>query len=213
MVPPYVEKTPGDAISFPASRGNKIASPAVSMDGRRRLREPGQEVEFERVVLPLLPSAYNLARWLTRNDHDADDVVQEAFLRAYRFFPSFRGGDPRAWLLAIVRNSCWSWLRVNRPREVNVRLDEIDEAPDPLAASAEDELVRRADAERLRTAIASLPAEFREALVLREFEDLSYRAIAEVSGVPVGTVMSRLSRARARLQVALATPVSREALS
>lgn len=212
-MPPYVEETPGDTISFPVSRGNKIASLAVSMNGRRRLREPGREAEFERVVLPLLPSAYNLARWLTRNDHDADDVVQEAFLRAYRFFTSFRGGDPRAWLLAIVRNACWSWLRVNRPREVSVRLEEMDEAPDSLAASVEEELVRRADAERLREAIASLPAEFREVLVLREFEELSYRAIAEVSGIPVGTVMSRLSRARARLQVALATPVSMEALS
>jgi RNA polymerase sigma-70 factor (ECF subfamily) len=169
-------------------------------------------VEFEKLFLPLLPSAYNLARWLTRNDQDAEDVVQEAFLRAHRFFPSFRGGDPRAWLLAIVRNACWSWLRVNRPREAGTRLDDVDEAPDSLAPSAEEELVRRVDAERLREALAALPAEFREVLVLREFEELSYRAIAEVSGIPIGTVMSRLARARGRLQVALAAPVPREAL-
>jgi RNA polymerase sigma-70 factor (ECF subfamily) len=163
-------------------------------------------------VLPLLPSAYNLARWMTRNDQDAEDVVQEAFLRAHRFFPSFRGGDPRAWLLAIVRNACWSWLRANRPREVGTSFDDLHEAPDTRASSAEDDLVRRVDAERLRGAIAALPVEFREVLVLREFEELSYRGIAEVSGIPVGTVMSRLARARARLQVALAAPVPRGAL-
>lgn len=164
------------------------------------------------MVLPLLPSAYNLARWLVRNDHDAEDVVQEAFLRAYRFFSSYRGGDPRAWLLAIVRNACWSWLRANRSREVRTSLDDLDEAPDPLAPDAEEELVRSVDTERLRGAIAALPAEFREVLVLREFEELSYRGIADVSGIPIGTVMSRLARARARLQVALAAPVPRGSL-
>jgi len=133
-------------------------------------------------------------------------------LRAHRYFPSFRGGDPRAWLLAIVRNACWTWLRANRPREVGARLDDVDEAPDSLAPSAEEELVRRVDAERLREALAALPAEFREVLVLREFEELSYRAIADVAGIPIGTVMSRLARARARLQAALAAPVAREAL-
>lgn len=173
------------------------------------VEDPG---DFEKLILPLLPSAYNLARWLTRNDHDAEDVVQEAFLRAHRFFPSFRGGDPRPWLLAIVRNACFSWLRVNRPKETGVRLDDVDEPPDARVDSVEEELVRRADAERLRCALAALPAEFREVLVLREFEELSYRAIAEVSGIPIGTVMSRLARARTRLQMALAAPVPREAL-
>ena len=111
-----------------------------------------------------------------------------------------------------MRNACFSWLRVNRPREVGVRIDDVDEPPDARADSVEEELVRRADAERLRGALAALPAEFREVLVLREFEELSYRAIAEVSGIPIGTVMSRLARARARLQTALAAPVRREAL-
>lgn len=196
-----------------------------SWEWRSSLREPDADEaageaevaedpeDFERLILPLLPSAYNVARWLTRNDHDAEDVVQEAFLRAHRFFPSFRGGDPRPWLLAIVRNACWSWLRVNRPREAGAHIDDMDEPLDALAPSVEDELVRRADVERLRQALDELPAEFREVLVLREFEELSYRAIAEVSGIPIGTVMSRLARARARLQAVLAAPVPREARS
>ena len=174
------------------------------------LREPDREVEFEGVVLPLLPSAYNLARWLTRNDHDAEDVVQEAFLRAYRFFPSFRGGDARAWLLAIVRNACWTWLRVNRSREVATALEDADEPVDD-AASVEEDLVRRADGERLRRALEELSGEFREVIVLREFEELSYREIAEVAGIPIGTVMSRLTRARRRLQATLTRPVPAEA--
>jgi RNA polymerase sigma-70 factor (ECF subfamily) len=161
------------------------------------------------VVLPLLPSAYNLARWLTRNEHDAEDVVQEAFLRAYRFFSSFRGGDARAWLLTIVRNSCWTWLRANRAREVATALEDAEEPAD-TTASAEEDLVRRADGARLRRALEDLPAEFREVTVLRELEELSYREIAEVAGIPVGTVMSRLSRARRRLQTALARPAPAE---
>jgi RNA polymerase sigma-70 factor, ECF subfamily len=173
------------------------------------LREPDREAEFEEAVLPLLPSAYNLARWLTRNDHDAEDVVQEAFLRAYRFFPSFRGGDARALLLAIVRNACWTWLRVNRSREVATALEDADEPVD-AAVSVEEDLVRRADGERLRHALEELSAEFREVIVLREFEELSYREIAEVAGIPIGTVMSRLTRARRRLQAALARPVPAE---
>ena len=160
-------------------------------------------------MLPLLPSAYNLARWLTRNDHDAEDVVQEAFLRAFRFFPSYRGGDARAWLLAIVRNACWTWLRVNRSREVATALEDADEPVD-AAVSAEEDLVRRADGARLRHALEELPPEFREVTVLRELEELSYREIAEVAGIPIGTVMSRLARARRRLQTALAGPARAE---
>jgi len=134
-------------------------------------------------------------------------VVQEAFLRAYRFFPSFRGGDPRAWLLAIVRNACWTFLRANRAREVATDLENADEPAD-TAYSVEEDLVRRADGARLRRALDELPGEFREIIVLRELEELSYREIAEVAGVPVGTVMSRLARARRRLQSVLARPVA-----
>jgi RNA polymerase sigma-70 factor (ECF subfamily) len=207
MAAPFVEETRGMPGPFPAAAGNKIARPAVSTDGRRRLRESDLEAEFERVVLPHLPSAYNLARWLTRNGSDADDVVQEAFLRAYRFFPSFRGTDARAWILAIVRNSCWTFLRASRPREVVADLGEADE-PRDVAPSAEEDLVRRADGARLARALEELPAEFREAVVLRELEELSYREIAEVVGIPIGTVMSRLARARRRLREALARPAA-----
>jgi RNA polymerase sigma-70 factor (ECF subfamily) len=147
---------------------------------------------FEKEVLPHVDAAYNLARWLTRNDHDADDVLQDAMLRAYRFFGSLRG-DARPWLLAIVRNACWSWLQANRPAELAV-LDDTDkesDMPGPEALAA-----REIDRRALNEAIAALPVHFREALVLRELEDLSYKDIARIAGVPIGTVMSRLARAR-----------------
>jgi RNA polymerase sigma-70 factor (ECF subfamily) len=161
------------------------------------------------VVLPLLPSAYNLARWLTRSPHDADDVVQEAFLRAYRFFPSFRGTDARAWVLTIVRNACWTFLRAKSSKGIEAPFDEAREPADG-AASVEEDLVRRADGERLKRALDELPPEFREVVVLRELEELSYREIAAVAGIPVGTVMSRLARGRLRLQAALALPAAAE---
>ncbi|MBV8030749.1 MAG: sigma-70 family RNA polymerase sigma factor, partial [Betaproteobacteria bacterium] len=140
-------------------------------------------------------SAYNLARWLTRNDHDAEDVVQDALLRAYRFSEGLRG-EPRPWLLAIVRNTCFTWLQANRPGDL-ARLDAegaqepVSEADGPEALAA-----RELDRRLLNEAIAVLPAQFREVLVLRELEDLSYKEIARVIDAPIGTVMSRLSRAR-----------------
>ena len=144
------------------------------------------------MVLPHLDAAYNLARWLTRNAHDADDVLQDAMLRAYRHFAGLRG-EPRPWLLAVVRNACWSWLQANRPADIEPLDDEIadDALPGPEAA-----LARSLDRRLLNEAIAALPVQFREVLVLRELEDLSYRDIARIAGVPIGTVMSRLSRAR-----------------
>ena len=149
---------------------------------------------FEQVVLPHVDAAYNLARWLTKNDHDADDVLQDAMLRAYRFFDQLRG-DARPWLLAIVRNACWSWLQANRPAELTVDEEAQSDAPGPEALALR-ELERRA----LNEAIAALAVPYREALVLRELEDLSYKEIARVADIPVGTVMSRLARARALLQ-------------
>src|SRR5436190_7307545 len=140
-----------------------------------------------------MDAAYNLARWLTRNDHDAEDVVQEAMLRAYRFFDGLRGA-PRPWLLAIVRHTCFTWLQANRPADV-VSFDESfperedAETPESLAA-------RSLDRRMLNEAIAALPVQFREVLVLRELEDLAYKDIARIVDVPIGTVMSRLSRAR-----------------
>jgi RNA polymerase sigma-70 factor (ECF subfamily) len=145
---------------------------------------------FEDVVLPHADAAYNLARWLTRDDHDADDVTQDAMLRAYRFFPGLRG-EARPWLLAIVRNVCWTWLQAKRPAELTV-VDEIEaETPGPEVL-----LAREVDRKALNEAIASLPVVFREAIILRELEDLSYKQIAHITDVPIGTVMSRLARAR-----------------
>ena len=157
--------------------------------------EPGQ---FERVVLPHLDAAYNLARWLAGNDHDAEDIAQEACVRAFRFLGGYRGGDARAWLLAIVRNTAFSWLKRNRAREM-VAID------DDVLTEIEDKNLGAdsffsADKNELRAALAALPLEFREALVLRELEGLSYKEIAQIAEVPVGTVMSRLARARRQLQ-------------
>ena len=144
-------------------------------------------------MLPHVDAAFNLARWLTRNDHDAEDVVQDAMLRAYRFFDGLRG-EPRPWLLTIVRNTCFSWLQANRPADV-AALDEAHyedndvESPEALAA-------RSLDRRMLNEAIAALPVHFREVLILRELEDFSYKDIARIADIPVGTVMSRLARAR-----------------
>lgn len=154
-------------------------------------------ISFEEVVLPHLDAAYNLARWLTRNTQDAEDVVQEAYLRAFRFFSGFHGGNARTWLLTIVRNTCYSWLEKNRLQQAafdeQVHTD-IVESEDP-----ETLLLRKADAQSLQETLEQLPTTFGEVLVLVEMEGLSYKQVAEMLGIPVGTVMSRLARARRRL--------------
>ena len=160
--------------------------------------EPQDRIRFEQLVLPHLDSAANLARWLLRNRADSDDVVQEAMLRAYRFFERFRGNDARAWLLQIVRNSCYTWLQKNRPSELMTEFDEeVHQRPAPnpetLAAQADDR-------QRLMLAMESLSPRSREVLVLRELEGCSYKEIAEITGIPIGTVMSTLARARQSLQ-------------
>ena len=165
---------------------------------------------FDQVCMPHLDAAYNLARWLTRNEHDAEDVVQDAYLRAFRFFDGFRGGEVRAWLLTIVRHTCYSWLEKNRPAEVLTEFDEAAPAgehtgfdPDMMAAEGGNpEAIALQNAHRriLNQAIAALPLGFREVLILRELEELSYKEIARVVDVPVGTVMSRLARARMLLR-------------
>jgi RNA polymerase sigma factor (sigma-70 family) len=160
-----------------------------------------REKFFETNVVPHMGAAYNLARWLTRNDHDAEDVVQEAYLRAFRFWESFHGADPRAWLLTIVRNTCFTWLHQNRKPSSELPED----MPDLNTANTNPEalLLANVDAELLRRAVEELPIEFREAIVLRELEGLSYKEISSITSVPIGTVMSRLARARTRLQKAL----------
>ena len=140
-----------------------------------------------------MDAAYNLARWLTRNDHDARDVTQEAALRAYRFLDGLRG-EARPWFLTLVRNACMTWLKANRPAEL-VTLD--SGTAEPADPDTPETLAFRAfDRRMLNEALAALPAQFREALILRELEDLPYKDIAQVTGVPIGTVMSRLARAR-----------------
>jgi len=158
-----------------------------------------------------MDAAYNLARWLIGNDRDAEDVSQEALLRALKFFSGFRGGDPKAWLLTIVRRSAWTWLRRNRHHDEAVEFnDELHGGAD-LSANPETALLRAGDIETVRRAIESLPAALREALVLRELEGCAYKEIADISGVPIGTVMSRISRARRQLQTVLSSPPEQRA--
>jgi RNA polymerase sigma-70 factor, ECF subfamily len=169
---------------------------------------------FDSLVMPHLDAAYNLARWLTHNDADAQDVVQESFMRAMRYMGSFRGDSARAWLLQIVRHTCYSWLKENRPVE-KVALDDLDDVWHEIAAPATDEphsmAIRRADRLQINEAIAALPVAFREVLVLRELEDLSYIDIARIADIPLGTVMSRLARARGLMREAL-MPTARPTL-
>jgi RNA polymerase sigma factor (sigma-70 family) len=168
---------------------------------------------FEKAVLPHLDAAYNLARWLTRNDADAEDVVQEAYLRAFRFFGGFHGENGRAWLLGIVRNTSYTWMQRNRSTELNMPLDDEPHEVKDNDLNPEELLLQKADAQVLRQAVEELPLEFREVLVLRELEELSYKQIAVVADLPLGTVMSRLARARKRLQQILASHRQTEVLS
>jgi len=165
------------------------------------LKEDNKLPNFEKAVLPHLDAAYNLARWLVRNDADAEDVVQEATLRAYKFFGGYRGGDGRAWLLTIVRNTCYTWLQQNRAHEPATDFDEETHGVENV--TPETILLGSVDRQMLKDALEELPVEFREAVILRELEGLSYKEIASVINVPVGTVMSRLARARKRLQLRL----------
>jgi RNA polymerase sigma-70 factor (ECF subfamily) len=158
---------------------------------------------FEQTVIPHLNAAYNLARWLTRNAPDAEDLVQEACLRAFRSFETLQGEDGRAWLLAVVRNTCFTWLK-KKGGQPTVEFDEhmhsaADESPD-----AEAVLLNQAALGSLQDCLEALPLEFREVIILRELEELSYKEIADIARVPVGTVMSRLARGRKRLQECLA---------
>ena len=164
--------------------------------------------QFEAAALPHLDAAWNLARWLLRDDQLADDAVQEAYLRAFRFFESLRGENARPWLLGIVRNACYDWMRQNRQLADQLEFDELrdSEVAAPASPDAGDparQWEQRAQGERINAAIDALPAVYREVIVLRELEEMRYEDIARIAGVPLGTVMSRLSRARALLRESL----------
>jgi RNA polymerase sigma factor (sigma-70 family) len=172
----------------------------------RVTRVPAHETlaRFEQAVLPHLAAAYNLARWLTRDDHDAEDVVQDAYVRAWTFFDRFHGGDGRAWLLTIVRHTCYTWLQRHRGHELTTTFDDELHGGEREASNPETLLLQRANQQLLRQALEALPVEYREVVVLRELEGLSYKEIAGVADLPLGTVMSRLARARKQLQAWLA---------
>lgn len=196
---------PSDEI-FLQGVGNILRTPVVYMDvkpaGEPNRMNEGDLARFERVVLPYLDDAYTLARYLLRDEHDAQDVVQEASLRALRYFDGYQGGDARAWLLTIVRNCSLSWRK--RQKIDNARhVSDGDDVQLMSSSQADSAAVESSERTRVQRAIDALPSEFREVIVLREVQDMSYREICDVVGVPIGTVMSRLARARKRLATLL----------
>lgn len=174
------------------------------------MQEQSKDTRFEQFVLPHLGAAYNLARWLTSNDTDAEDIVQEAYLRAYKFFGGFHGTDGRAWLLTIVRNTTYTWLQQKRSPQLTTVFDEEIHSVESDDSNPETLLMQNLDSQLLRQSMEALPLEFREVMILRELEGLSYKEIADVADIPVGTVMSRLARARKRLQLSLTHRMNKE---
>jgi len=175
------------------------------------LSDQSKVVRFEEIAVPHLGTAYNLARWLVHNEHDAEDLVQEAFMRAFKSFSGYYGGNVRAWLLTIVRNTCYTWLRQNKALRLT---DSIDDKLDEVGLDFADPEVlfqQSLDSQMVRQALQDLPVEFREVVVLREMEGFSYKEIANVVDLPLGTVMSRLARGRKRLHELLATRMGKEA--
>jgi len=174
------------------------------------LAEPAKTALFEAEIVPHLRAAYNLARWLVHNPDDAEDMVQESYLRAYKYFDGFRGMNSLAWLLTIVRTTCYTWLHRNRFQEASTVFDEDQHSGVNEMINPETLMLKGADGDMLRQLLEELPVEFREALVLRELEGMSYKQIAEVAGIPLGTVMSRLARARRHLQRRLSNVPTKE---
>jgi RNA polymerase sigma factor (sigma-70 family) len=177
---------------------------------RLNVGDTSDQARFTEVFLPHLVDAFRLARWLAGSRADAEDIVQEASMRAFTNIRGFSGGDPRAWVLTIVRNTSYSWLAKNRPKALVLSGDLDQRAQARIEQAATDELrtpetalIAKLEAQEVRKAMASLPVSFREVLVLREIHDLDYRAIAEVAALPIGTVMSRLARARRLLTAAI----------
>jgi len=176
-----------------------------------RLHDEPRPVSVEQAILPHLDAAYNLARWLTATDQDAEDVLQEACLRAIKFFPGYKGGSVRAWLLTIVRRTCYTWLAKNRGHDATTTSFDEELHSNPCAdGDPQTLLLRQADRQLVRQALEELPVELREMIVLRELEGLSYREAAAVAEVPIGTVMSRLARGRQQLEQLLSERLSEE---
>ena len=176
------------------------------------MQEKDRRAEFDRVALPHIDAAYNLARWLTRHDQDAEDIVQEAYLRAFQFFRSFEGDTGRPWMLQIVRNTCYTFLAKERDREPAPATDQTLRAVASIEADPATVLEQGEDVQQLMQAIDGLPVEYREVILLRELEELSYKEIAKIVGIPLGTVMSRLARAREKLHEVLDKIVGEESL-
>lgn len=166
-------------------------------------KDQAKQALFEQTILPHIDAAYNLARWIINDEQDAEDIVQESFLRAYKYFTSYQGGNSRSWLLTIVRNVCYTWLQQSRAQGQVVDL--IDEISSDDAGSDDLETLAQiqTDHKLVVDALEKLPAEYRELIVLRELEEMSYKEIALIAGIPIGTVMSRLARARQRLKTCL----------
>src|SRR6201981_439270 len=184
--------------------GPKVVKFAVIQGHQGKGPEEHELASFEAMMLPHMDAAHNLARWLLRNEQDAKDIVQEAYLRAFKSFGGFHGSNGRAWLLTIVRNTSYPFLKKNRVADLTTPFDEEIHASDDESVSAATILERSEHAELIREAMDELPAEFREIPTLRHQEDLSYKEIADITQIPQGTVMSRLARARGKLKEALA---------
>jgi RNA polymerase sigma-70 factor, ECF subfamily len=182
----------------------------VMVPHRIQAPDVDQRESFEAALLPHLDAAYNLARWLSRDAHGAEDLVQEAFLRAWRFFDHFDGINGRVWLLTIVRNTCYSWLRKHGRRELTSDFTLEAHAVPGNELGPEEMLLLKEQRELLGQSLEQLPVEYREVMILRELEGLTYREIAEVAGIAVGTVMSRLSRGREQLKQILRQTICRE---
>jgi RNA polymerase sigma factor (sigma-70 family) len=188
----------GSAVMESEMKGDKIN---IAVDAHQYgMNDQGRRIHFENQMLPLMPEAYNLARWMMKNEPDARDVVQDAYLKAFRYFESFHGDSGRAWLLRIVRNVCYDALRARDSHRNIVSLDEETAAEVPDSKPSPNVLaIQNSTKLRIREALEALPLEFKTVIILREFDGLSYKEISDIMGVPVGTVMSRLSRARQQL--------------
>jgi RNA polymerase sigma factor (sigma-70 family) len=197
------EKTSrGCAVMESGMKGDRIN---IAVDAHQYgMNEQSRRIHFENQMLPLMPEAYNLARWIMKNEPDARDVVQDVYLKAFRYFESFHGDSGRAWLLRIVRNVCYDALRVRDSQRNIVSLDEETAAEVPDSKPGPNVLaIQNSTKLRIREALEALPLEFKTVIILREFDGLSYKEISDIAGVPVGTVMSRLSRARRQLAALL----------